>query len=236
MSKALKITIPEPCHEKWATMTPTERGRHCAVCTKEVIDFTTKTDLEVIKIVQNNSNMCGRIRSDQVNREITLSRKHNTSFPTYFAALALPLALGFTSDLVAQHDKEPVLHTTQEIHQPIKEQSIIQGKIAPQPQMTITGVVGDHHGNTLPGASIEVKNSYRAVQTDFNGNYNIAVIPGETLIFSYVGYRDVVVTVTSQKTLRVNLEADEALSFEHVIAGMMVIEETPKKKKRRRKQ
>lgn len=236
MSNAIKITIPEPCHENWATMTPTERGRHCAVCTKEVIDFTTKTDAEVIKLVQSNSNMCGRMRSDQVNREITLSRKQNNSFPTYFAALALPLALGFTSDLVAQHDKAPVLQTTQVIHQPLKNQSIIQGKIAPQPLMTITGVVADHHGNTLPGATVAVKNSARSVQTDFDGNYSIAVSPGESLIFSYIGYSSVDVKVTSQNSIRVHLKIDEALSLEYVIAGMMVIEEIPPKKKRRRKQ
>ena len=35
--------IPEPCHENWNKMTPQEQGRHCAVCSKVVVDFTKKT-------------------------------------------------------------------------------------------------------------------------------------------------------------------------------------------------
>ncbi len=36
----LKLSIPKPCHEDWAAMTPNEQGRHCAVCAKTVTDFT----------------------------------------------------------------------------------------------------------------------------------------------------------------------------------------------------
>lgn len=32
--------IAKPCHEDWAAMTPTERGRHCAHCDKVVVDLT----------------------------------------------------------------------------------------------------------------------------------------------------------------------------------------------------
>lgn len=38
-----KLHIPEPCHEKWAEMTPTERGAFCGSCKKEVIDFSEKS-------------------------------------------------------------------------------------------------------------------------------------------------------------------------------------------------
>ena len=43
MKKPIAITIPKPCHEDWTSMTPTEQGKHCAVCSKEVIDFTAHT-------------------------------------------------------------------------------------------------------------------------------------------------------------------------------------------------
>jgi hypothetical protein len=36
----LQISIPEPCHENWHTMTPTQQGRFCNACAKEVVDFS----------------------------------------------------------------------------------------------------------------------------------------------------------------------------------------------------
>jgi hypothetical protein len=34
------ISINEPCHEDWATMTETQKGAFCQKCALEVIDFT----------------------------------------------------------------------------------------------------------------------------------------------------------------------------------------------------
>ncbi|MDO5856927.1 hypothetical protein Q2490_06465 [Myroides odoratimimus] len=35
-----RIEIPEPCHEDWDKMAPQDKGRHCAVCDKVVVDFS----------------------------------------------------------------------------------------------------------------------------------------------------------------------------------------------------
>lgn len=32
----LQLSISEPCHENWHNMTPTEQGRFCNACAKEV--------------------------------------------------------------------------------------------------------------------------------------------------------------------------------------------------------
>ena len=44
----LQLSIPEPCHENWQEMTPTQQGRFCKACAKEVIDFSMMTDTEVL--------------------------------------------------------------------------------------------------------------------------------------------------------------------------------------------
>jgi len=40
-TKRFTISIPEPCTENWNEMTPTERGKFCAHCQKDVIDFSS---------------------------------------------------------------------------------------------------------------------------------------------------------------------------------------------------
>lgn len=37
----MNLHIKQACHENWETMTVTERGKLCASCQKEVIDFAT---------------------------------------------------------------------------------------------------------------------------------------------------------------------------------------------------
>lgn len=56
-------------------------------------------------------------------------------------------------------------------------------------QRTISGVVTDQDGVTLPGVNILVKGTVRGTQTDFDGNYAIQATSGETLVFSYTGQR-----------------------------------------------
>lgn len=64
-----KITIPKPCHENWGSMTPEEKGRHCGVCNKVVVDFTKKTKEEALDILeQAEGKTCGRFRIDQISR------------------------------------------------------------------------------------------------------------------------------------------------------------------------
>ncbi|MGO4709216.1 hypothetical protein AB4Y90_08875 [Chryseobacterium sp. 2TAF14] len=62
------IHIPDPCSENWETMSPQEKGRFCAVCSKCVIDFTQKQpeEIEQIFIENKNTSICGRFYSHQL--------------------------------------------------------------------------------------------------------------------------------------------------------------------------
>ncbi len=61
------IYIPKPCHENWNKMTPEEKGRHCAVCSKVVTDFTKMKTEEIITTLQGSSEeVCGHINIDQL--------------------------------------------------------------------------------------------------------------------------------------------------------------------------
>jgi hypothetical protein len=54
--------IPSPCQEDWVSMSPAERGRHCAKCDKVVRDFTGM-EPEAIQAVlaQMPGRVCGRV-------------------------------------------------------------------------------------------------------------------------------------------------------------------------------
>jgi hypothetical protein len=64
----LQIKIPIPCHEDWNAMKQQEIGRHCDVCVKTVVDFTSMTDDEVRNYLLQNKGkkLCGRFTSQQV--------------------------------------------------------------------------------------------------------------------------------------------------------------------------
>jgi hypothetical protein len=64
----LQLSIPEPCYENWQEMNPTEKGAFCAVCSKEVVDFSVMTDAEVQFYFLNNvgKKTCGRFKKEQL--------------------------------------------------------------------------------------------------------------------------------------------------------------------------
>ena len=69
----MKVTIPKPCHENWAAMTPEEKGRFCQVCSKSVRDFTNASDQEIIDDLSQNPNICANFRVDQLDRNLSYS-------------------------------------------------------------------------------------------------------------------------------------------------------------------
>ena len=66
------ISIPQPCHESWDALTPDTSGRHCAACQKTVIDFTQKTDAEILAYLTTASGKrtCGRFTAKQLERPL----------------------------------------------------------------------------------------------------------------------------------------------------------------------
>lgn len=63
-------------------------------------------------------------------------------------------------------------------------------------QSTVSGTVSDSAG-PLPGVNIYVKGGASAAVSDENGNYSLYASIGDTLIFSFVGFKDTEVVVTA---------------------------------------
>lgn len=64
----MHVTIPEPCHENWGEMTPTQRGAFCQKCAVDVIDFSGKSAQEIKATLDANigKHLCGRFEKKQL--------------------------------------------------------------------------------------------------------------------------------------------------------------------------
>lgn len=63
-----QIHIPNPCAEAWDAMTPEGNGRHCAQCSRTVVDFTTWQQEDIVAYLQQQrGRTCGRFTKAQLN-------------------------------------------------------------------------------------------------------------------------------------------------------------------------
>ncbi len=86
-------------------------------------------------------------------------------------------------------------------------------------QITVSGVVTSQtDGETIIGANIIVKGTTVGTITDIDGNYSINAGVGQTLVFSYIGFRTKEVQVTGAR-LNVVLEEDNEALEEVVVVG-----------------
>lgn len=218
------VRIASPCHESWATMTPTATGRHCAACQKTVVDFTQKTDTEILAALrQAAGETCGRLRLDQVGRPLVAP----TTAPRWRIWLGAALAVG--GGLGAGRAAAQVRTNYYAGPQPAASPSGSATAAVPALQAyasaatpaaavgprTVRGVVQDastHEG--LPGVTVILKGTLLGTNTDATGAFELAV-PGNAgelplLTFSYIGYveQESPVTPGSPQPLTVALVTD----------------------------
>lgn len=67
-----KINIPKPCHQDWNKFTQTAQGKHCQVCAKTVIDFTTWEPSAISNYLLTNKEeeTCGRFTEKQLESKL----------------------------------------------------------------------------------------------------------------------------------------------------------------------
>ncbi|HEY1193507.1 TonB-dependent receptor [Flavobacterium sp.] len=86
-------------------------------------------------------------------------------------------------------------------------------------EKTVTGTVTDPAKLSIPGVNVIVKGTNRSTSTDFDGKYSISASPGETLIFSFVGFVKKEVKLGAAANYNVSLDAESANLNEVVVIG-----------------
>lgn len=191
------LTVPQPCHENWAAMTPAAQGRHCAACNKVVLEFTQKTDAEILALLQRTAAPCGRFRADQLSRPLLALPAPAPRWRTWLAATATVLGLrevaaeqgrGQTQTIVhydlLTRDERKVAALHERHEQPVKvdsSQQVLRGR-----------VIDKSTGDGLPGVTVLLKNTTVGISTGADGSFEL-VLPSSTsanqlITFTFIGY------------------------------------------------
>jgi hypothetical protein len=88
-----RIFIEKPCKEKWNKMIPSDEGRLCQVCSTPVIDFTQKSETEILEYFETRSeeHICGKYTAS------TVSTPRSIRFKWLLIALTFVFGAGFIS-------------------------------------------------------------------------------------------------------------------------------------------
>ena len=195
----MKITIPTPCHENWNEMTPNEMGRHCAVCSKTVKDFTDCSYEEIYNELNSNQNICGRFNDNQLNKDFyhEIINKIFSKFAIGFIVTTAGLVSvsGQQSSKSMENNPPKIIGENPSIE--VKQnnlQSILQGRI---------GAVKTIQPFNEPLYIIDEKISANSDFTKLNSNHikSIKVLKGEeaTNLYGEKGSNGVILITTNNK-------------------------------------
>lgn len=84
---------------------------------------------------------------------------------------------------------------------------------------TVTGTVTDQAKLSIPGVNVIVKGTNRGASTDFDGKYSVSAAPGETLVFTFVGFIKKEQVVGASNSYNVSLDAENSSLNEVVVIG-----------------
>jgi hypothetical protein len=214
--KKIQLSIPEPCQQNWHNMTPTQQGRFCNACAKEVIDFSEMSDSEVLNYFSKvkNEKVCGQAWPDQLERSISaLPRK---KIYWYFNCLiAFILFFGKAGSSKAQTKRGIILP------KPAGNSTLLPSKNIAATKFFINDVIADEHGQPIPFASIRLLNSTVGVVADefgkfkleiekFNSTIEVSALNYETkqVVIYDVSEREIVLTKSSQLMKEVVLQTN----------------------------
>jgi TonB-dependent starch-binding outer membrane protein SusC len=89
-------------------------------------------------------------------------------------------------------------------------------------QKSITGKVSDAKGESIPGASVQLKGTKTGTITDVNGDFKLQVANTGTIVISSIGYKPEEIALSGQSTYNVTLQDDASSLEEVVVTGYTV--------------
>lgn len=143
MEHSIKLMLETPCDEIWDKMPDNKNGRYFHMCNKNLIDFTVLSDDEIYRLVQNNSNICGRIKKSQINRPINRPLPlYKKVFKFYSRMTALIFGLfSFRPSIAQSNINQTVIEYKQnDTKSPNAFKASLRGKVTNKEGIGIKGV------------------------------------------------------------------------------------------------
>jgi len=186
--KDLTLLLTSPCAQVWEEMQPAGTGRYCDQCNKNIVDLTSKSDVELIRFFKNkNENVCGRLLSSQLNRELVMP----VSKPSW--NWLVPFAVGaFAFSPARAQQLKPVV--VDHVNTPESHLAPFTSGIAPSVlRDSISGrVIDQSTDKPLTGVKIRQKGFENVLAiTDSTGRFELAVkedVKSTPFIFELFGY------------------------------------------------
>lgn len=201
-----KIKVDYACSENWNDMLPNKNGKFCLNCQKNIIDFTQQNSQQIVDYLQQNQNVCGRIKQSQIdaiNSQNALLPK-STPRNRWFWTIGLGALLGISQPVLAQ--------TNETIIQQNKSDS--KNTSTDVEQITISGRVTDlNFGDPIPDVLITIENTEIKTYTDKDGKYNLTFdkdLDKETLVtYNMPGFKKQTLPIRRISPFR-NLKLEES--------------------------
>lgn len=236
MKNPISIKIDKPCHEDWDKMTPNEQGRFCGACQKNVIDFSTMTDNEIIAFLsEHTGKLCGQLRGSQLNRVIVQTKLTGSNWKLNSAMTALMLIGGAGIANAQAPFPVPVPTNTpvvQKLRYPVcpKEDSPANQKVV-EKNMINAQVVDTVSGEPMAYAKVQLAGTDNIVQADSAGYFSMEIPATSmsdtiTLLITSPGYFRQQYTFASANMK--SISKIEVGFYEIMMKGEMIIE-TPRK-------
>lgn len=225
MKKAFQLSVAEPCQEKWEQFTPTHKGAFCAVCQKEVMDFTSKTETEISAYFANNAgaHTCGKFRKEQL-KQYRVGHQLSAQPMNWWKASLLG---AWVMMLGHEGAAQTVITAETEVVQSENTQKDISKTDSPtltERQHIVSGVVKDEYGTPIAGVNIVLKGSDVGTITDIDGRFEFPsqVEEGDVLVFYFIGMITQEYEITSKAA---DIEIDMEMEMWQELMGEVMIDE-----------
>lgn len=221
-------------------MTPTATGRHCAACQKTVVDFTQKTDAEILAMLrQAAGKTCGRLRADQLGRSLVAPAPSSRWRAWLGAALAVGSMLGgakaTAQTALGHHNGGPVPAANATSGTPAVAPPSPAKPTKPAPDHArpggpnvLRGIVTDSATREgLPGVTVILTGTTTGTTTDAMGAFALPVAANLTsvqLTFNSVGYigQKIIVIPADNQPIAITMQGDVMGSM---MSGIVVVGE-----------
>lgn len=205
-TKAIAINIAEPCNQNWDLMEKRKDERFCESCQKCVVDFSTYSNSEILKVLTSSkTDICGRLTNSQLAQlnHYLIAVPTNNNWLKYLGVLAIGASV-FSGEARAHVLKDPVAISSSPIKTADNSKTVSPKKIY--------GYVFDENKKPVAGLRVVVVDTKLFAKTDNNGRYEIiigknsisktSVIKVESLKFE----GSVKVNLSTSKQANINLQ------------------------------